>query len=70
MLPGMSTDIKTVNWFAPARARMAKTFQQDPHLKYGYVSTIACCLQDQYGMDHTTSNRAAEDIMRLVFEDK
>lgn len=50
-----------------AREFMAKKLE-DKGLRIGYVSNIAMLLHDRYGItDYETRNRAAEDILNLIF---
>ena len=61
-----------VSEFSRARRVMAKKLR-DTDLRQCYVANIAMLLYDRYGLaDHEgeyfTCNRAAEDILKLVFE--
>lgn len=38
-------------------------------MRHSFLCCIAVYLQDCHGIDHATSNKAADDIIRLVFED-
>jgi len=51
-----------------ARKTMRKAFEKDGALLVGYVSNIAMLLHDKYGItDYEKRNRAAKDILRLIF---
>jgi hypothetical protein len=55
--------------FPKARRTMAKALRDDESLRIGYVSNVAMLLHDRYGItDHETRNRAAEEILELIFE--
>ena len=54
-----------------ARLIMANAFEADPHFKYGYIANVAMLLHDRYGItDLEKRNKAAEEILDLIFEDK
>jgi len=58
-----------MNLFAIARRWMARCLRRDEGLKIAYVANVAMLLHDRYGItDHDARTRAAEDILRLVFE--
>jgi len=51
-----------------ARKVMRKAFERDGGLLVGYVSNIAMLLHDKCGItDYEKRNRAAKDILRLIF---
>jgi len=57
------------NDFAEARRTMARHLKEDEGLRIGYEANVAMLLHDRYGItDHETRNKAAKDILRLVFE--
>jgi len=54
-----------------ARKTMRKAFEKDGGFLVGYVSNIAMLLYDKYGItDYEKRNRAAKDILQLLFWDK
>ena len=58
------------NLFANARRTMAYAFATDPGLSDAYRSNVAMLLCDRYNItDHQTRNRAAKDILDLIFGD-
>lgn len=60
--------IKSLSTVAKARETMRMALEEDPSFKDGYISNIAGLLQDKYGVtDYEQRNRAAEDILRLIF---
>lgn len=55
--------------FVAARRQMAMALSEDDGLRQGYTANIAMLLSDKYGItDHDQRNRAAADILKLVFE--
>ena len=57
-----------MNKIKRARKTMRKAFEKDGGFLVGYVSNIAMLLHDKYGMtDYEIRNRAAKDILRLIF---
>ena len=56
---------------AEARKVIGDALKEDKGLKWGYISNIAMLLHDKYGItNYSQRNRAAEDILRLVFWSK
>jgi len=47
---------------------MAAAMEKDPGFRVGYQANVACLLMDRYDLDHETSNRAADEILKLMFE--
>ncbi len=56
-----------------ARAVIKQQFANDPQpggIRHAFLANIAMLLYDHYGMkDMAVANKAADDIIRLVFED-
>ena len=53
-----------------ARKIMRDAFKRDPDFRYGYQSNVAMLLHDQYGIiEHDKRNAAADDILKLIFEE-
>jgi hypothetical protein len=55
-----------------ARAEIKKQFADDPGfggMRHAFLANIAMLLYDRYGLDHATANKAADDIIKLCFED-
>jgi hypothetical protein len=54
-----------------ARSKLIQAFKEDEDFRQGYVANISMLLYDKYNMvdftDFETRNRAAEDIMELIF---
>ena len=58
----------TTNEFAKARALMGHELATDEGLMMSYQANIAMLLNDRYGFGpHKKRNRAAQDILQLVF---
>ena len=57
--------------FKKARDTMAKAFREDEGLMLAYRANIAMLLHDQFNRanfkDYDTRNKAAEEIIKLVF---
>ena len=52
-----------------ARSIFKKAFEKDQGFRIAYQSNVAAVLMDRYGMDdHEERNRAANDIMKVIFE--
>jgi len=52
-----------------ARATMVQAFKEDPGFKLTYIANIAMLLHDRYDItDYETRNRAADDLLKLIFE--
>jgi hypothetical protein len=57
-----------VNEIAKARKTIKDALEKDEGLKLAYVSNVAMLLHDRYGItDYETRNKAAEDILDLIF---
>lgn len=57
------------NEFVLARQAMAKHLREDEGLRIGYQANVAMLLHDRHGItDHEARNKAADDILRLIFE--
>lgn len=57
-----------MNKIAGARKVMRDAFEKDDDFKHGYISNIAMLLHDRYGIvDYDIRNKAAEDILKLIF---
>ena len=55
-----------------ARQVIKDDFKSDPNpggMRHGFLCNIAMLLQDKYRMNHLLANQAADDIIKLVFED-
>ena len=55
-----------------ARKVIKDEFTADPApggMRYAFLANIAMLLYDRYGMDINTANKAADDIIKWVFED-
>lgn len=55
-----------------ARQVIKDQFKRDPNpgsMRHAFLANIAMLLYDNYGMDHQTANKAADDLIKLVFED-
>ena len=53
---------------AEARKTIRDALEEDEGFRIGYVSNIAMLLHDRYGItDYKTRNKAAEDILKLIF---
>lgn len=59
------------NPFATARAFMAQTLADDEGLRIAYEANVAMLLHDRFNKadftDHATRNKAAQEILHLVF---
>ena len=54
--------------FQEARQIMGDTLVKDEGLHHGYRANVAMLLHDQYGItDYETRNKAADDILSLIF---
>ncbi len=57
-----------MNEIAKARETMRERFEKDKGFKQGYIANIAMLLHDRYGItDYEIRNRAAEDLLKLIF---
>lgn len=57
-----------MNKIAEARKTIRDALKKDEGLKIAYVSNVAMLLHDRYGItDYDTRNKAAEDILDLIF---
>lgn len=64
------TEIDLKAW-KNARAIIKAQLMADPDLRHAYQCNIAMLLSDHYEIkDHVLRNQAADDIIKLVFEDK
>lgn len=55
--------------FRQARVTMGQELLRDEGLYIGYRANVAMLLHDRYGIrDHETRNKAARDILNLIFE--
>jgi len=55
--------------FKKARMKMSRALASDDGLMFGYQSNVAMLLHDRYGItDHDTRNKAAKDILTLIFD--
>lgn len=55
-----------------ARQVIKDEFKSDPKpggMRHAFLANIAMLLYDHYGLDITDANKAADDIIKLVFED-
>lgn len=55
-----------------ARQVIKDEFAADPNpggIRHGFLCNIAMMLYDKYGMDINVANCAADDLIKLVFED-
>jgi len=60
-----------MNKIKKAREMMREELDKNKELKYGYQSNIAMLLYDRYGItDYKTRNKAANEILKLIFETK
>lgn len=60
--------IQMSNKIAKARKTIRDAFEKDPDFKQGYKANIAMLLHDHHGItDFDKRNKAAEDILELVF---
>lgn len=61
-------------WFSPfkwARRLMARTLRRDAGTYEAYRSDVAMLLRDRYGItDCETRNRAADDLLGLIFTER
>lgn len=54
-----------------ARKVFKKSFEEDENFRFVYQSNIAMLLHDRYGIiDFKTRNKAANDIMSVIFDAK
>lgn len=66
---GSQLDINVLLDFKDVREAFCNALQKDPSLRYSYQSNIAMLLHDRYSLtDHADRNRAANDILCLLFE--
>lgn len=66
-----SQELKTKTW-QNARQVIKDEFAADPKpggMRDAFLANIAMLLYDRYGMDIAVANCAADDIIRLAFED-
>jgi hypothetical protein len=64
-------ELKIKTW-QNARQVIKDEFNADPKpggMRHAFLCNIAMLLQDQYGMDHAIANCAADDLIKLCFED-
>jgi len=56
---------------AESRKAMRDALNNDKSLRWGYISNIAMLLHDRYGItNYNQRNRAASDILKLIFWSK
>lgn len=72
-MPTYNTEDFKIKLWQNARQVIKDEFAADPNpggMRHAFLCNIACLLQDRYGLDHCAANMAADDIIKLAFEDK
>lgn len=70
-MSNLTTNLKIKTW-QNARKIIKDEFIADPKpggMRHAFLANIAMLLYDQYGMELPIANAAANDIIKLAFED-